>query len=304
MNTNRSSMRRYDGIVAGCCALDGVGRGDVSRGGCVRRGGDVVDGGSVGMSDDAARRGNVVRIDHVVGRCRVVRGGRARRRGFTLIELLVVIAIMSGLMAILLPSLKKARHQAKNTQCLSRLKAIVVANTVYIDQEGKFPALNNDEDDGAWQFNYLIFDGEDWEQNFGPLVDETGIMPDVVQLFCPFQTDNHHILDSPFNPLPSPPSTPPVPQLSFRAGYGRRYHLSGMSLSQIHGTIAMAADLVHLPKVILSAHKTGVNAAYTDGHVQWVRDPGILTDNLLDQPFDPLDNPIMEDIWDVLDEAS
>jgi len=54
-----------------------------------------------------------------------------RPRGFTLIELLVVVAIIALLIALLLPSLAKAKNVAKRTVCLAHLKQIGTAFFTY-----------------------------------------------------------------------------------------------------------------------------------------------------------------------------
>ena len=57
-----------------------------------------------------------------------------RSRGFTLIELLVVIAVIAVLMGILMPALNRAREQGKRAACLSHLKQMQLAWTLYADE--------------------------------------------------------------------------------------------------------------------------------------------------------------------------
>ena len=73
--------------------------------------------------------------------------GAPRRCAFTLVELLVVIGIIAVLMGILLPTLGKAREQARALKCMSNLRQWAMAINMYCDSnKGSLPYDGDDGD--------------------------------------------------------------------------------------------------------------------------------------------------------------
>ncbi len=76
-----------------------------------------------------------------------------KRHGFTLIELLVVIAVIALLMGILLPSLSRAREQAKKIVCAAHTKGLGVALLMYADDNDR--KTHHSPNQGLWDNAYL-----------------------------------------------------------------------------------------------------------------------------------------------------
>jgi len=79
-----------------------------------------------------------------------------RRRAFTLVELLVVIGIMAVLIAMLLPALNRAREQSRRIRCLSNMRQLTIAWSMYAnDSKGRIcgantPVIGTDPKEFNW----------------------------------------------------------------------------------------------------------------------------------------------------------
>ncbi len=86
-----------------------------------------------------------------------------RTSGFTLIELLVVVAIIALLISILLPSLSKARAQARSTLCASRVGQLAKAILIYADDYDETPPFLGrgwEDIDDPGRLNSEMYDGK------------------------------------------------------------------------------------------------------------------------------------------------
>ena len=122
-------------------------------------------------------------------------------RHFTLIELLVVIAIIAILAAILLPALQQARERAMTTNCVSNLKQMSTAGSMYMQANRDF-----------WPNSY--YGANDYDCNYITSLYRANLVPKAA-------TDNSAMT---FASCPSTPITnPALANLFAQQVYGTQY---------------------------------------------------------------------------------
>lgn len=76
---------------------------------------------------------------------------RLHHAAFTLVEILVVIGIVMLLIAIMLPSLGRAREHSRQLACATNMRSIAQAVTMYADENfDSFPVTTHIAQEGGW----------------------------------------------------------------------------------------------------------------------------------------------------------
>lgn len=232
-----------------------------------------------------------------------------RQRAFTLIELLVVIAVISVLAAILFPVFARARENARRARCMSNLKQFGMGLMMYVqDYDETYPPnqtvdLGIEPPGGRWLGSTST--AWVWEQLLQPYIKS-------VQIFtCPSGKDlNSSWRERPLrghygasqylfrgaastiklSTVVSPATTYAMMDAGYvymvtayaipnsgsdRASYG--YYLPG--IGQLGSSCEATETYANLKSDCESGrHLGGINMAFADGHVKWLKTETITTE--------------------------
>jgi prepilin-type N-terminal cleavage/methylation domain-containing protein len=134
--------------------------------------------------------------------------------GFTLIELLVVIAIIGLLLAVVVPSMGKAKYYARRVICAGRMNQIGLAMKLYADANKEMlPTAYADDNTTVEMHSYVVYRA-DWLTNSRPTplrfarLYETGFLDLPQTFYCPNNRDELFKFESYNNPSPWGTLTP------------------------------------------------------------------------------------------------
>jgi prepilin-type N-terminal cleavage/methylation domain-containing protein/prepilin-type processing-associated H-X9-DG protein len=211
------------------------------------------------------------------------------QQGFTLIELLVVVAIISVLAGILFPVFARARENARRASCMSNLKQLGLGMMMYVqDNDETFPMATYLKD-GA---NFY------WWQMLQPYTKNVQINECPSSPFASVHgyetgTRGDYGANSKLVAFPDPPVIPLASVQSSAATYlfldfgyfAARYSSAGFNpgsdwnylpgMGDAGGGCGASVNSTsatgRMPDCMSGRHFGGVNVAFADGHVKWLK---------------------------------
>ena len=175
-----------------------------------------------------------------------------KKNNFSLIELLVVIAIIGILASFLLPTLKKSRDTARAIVCVSNLKQMHIAETMWGQDDGTYMIPTN------------------WDKSW---------TNSLIEYLGPKTTSGSHVLDC-----------PALDDQSYRYGYSKYagkkslFDSRGATFDRVQRTgvrkpsnallfldsnlTDYSWDVLNEDKYSRMLHKGGSNLIFIDGHVK------------------------------------
>lgn len=184
-------------------------------------------------------------------------------RGFTLVELLVVTSVMLILIAILLPSFKRAREDARRTVCLANLKHVGVGLFAYAaDNNDRGPQI---ADPIGRKSPRQLLSTLTEVVNLGRLWPLSVSDPNL--FYCPSQTEFRYSTD-----------TSLLAQEVVAGSYAYAIHVPTRRspvFSVVRHLAMVSDDFVTVDYKVGTgrySHRRGYNVLYTDGSVSWYLD--------------------------------
>ena len=211
---------------------------------------------------------------------------RRSRTAFTLIELLVVIAIIGLLITVLVPSLVRAREQAKRVVCASNHHQLMTGVHMYASEHNGFvppsvPAFNASI---TWIVRQLFAEGNEppypteWI-HLGTLYKKR-LIPDPQTFFCPSYTEFPHCWPRGWYEFAACNGLERVATSYIYAVNGQvdyypkaaRYYvrLSELKREALFADVFISNGTKSQQKG-LWAHMAGINASFADGSTQLAR---------------------------------
>ncbi|MCM8534877.1 MAG: type II secretion system GspH family protein [Lentisphaeraceae bacterium] len=201
------------------------------------------------------------------------------KKSFTLIELLVLVAMIGILISLLMPSLNKARDEAKRALCLSNQSQSIIGSALFVnDRDNNVPYGRGQG--SAWQNFYNYFSSTATNHvGLGRLVQENYISSGEI-FHCPAYIPSAGIYDSPDNPKGGPNNLPyrTAYSIIFEDAGGRESIFSWqgiqigkwLKMDNVAGSAVMVDRFYKNESIFLRHPKNKFNAAYSDGSAKSV----------------------------------